>query len=280
VIVTEPAVGVQQYAAFALLAVLLVGVFGFIAARTFEVAFRVDPAFSAGIVEYFSIGVTAVLPFAFNWLAGLAILALLAAVRFMLTPIIRRFVEVRIQAHTPSEPKTIASAIFGTGLIAWIAISWYYWPLFSSLFALQLSISSPGTAAPLNQAFHDMHLVYSQLAATVSFVLLLFVWRWWPRPKQESDVTMVRTLRWATLTLAITVMACAIAPRRPAWDRFEVVQFGNQRSFVIGTSADELLLYSPERIGTPPQRVRKDAEGLVRSNTTKRLTDAFEDSTR
>jgi len=275
VIVSEPPLGIQQYVGIGLVAIFLVEAFGFVAARTFEVAFHVDSAFAAGFLDYFEIGVKAVLPFALVWIAGLAVLALLAGLRFMLGPLVSKFVEVRIQTHARTDPTTIASAILVGGLISWLLISWAYWPLFSSLFALQAATpAAPGTAVPLGPAFRDMLLVYSTLAATVSFVLLLFVWRWWPRPSQASHVAVLRTLKWATLTLAITIMACAIAPRRAAWDRFEVVTFENHRSFVIGTNNDELLLYSPERIGTLPERVKNDARGLIRTNVTKQLTDA------
>jgi hypothetical protein len=251
----------------------LIWAFGFLAARSFEVWLRVDPAFTAGFFDYFAIGGKAVVPFALNWMVGIAVLALATAIRFMLAPVVKRFVEVRVHSRRAMDPKTVASLILVGGIVSSLVVGSFYWHMFASLFELQLApAGTTATAVTLGPRFHDTHLNFSQLAAVISFVLFLIAGRWWPRPAQQSDVKTLRTLKWAAVTVAIVVMAFAIAPRVLAWDRFEVVTFENRPWCVIGTSGSELLLYSPDRIGELPKRVRKDAPGLVSTNTMRRLT--------
>jgi tRNA A-37 threonylcarbamoyl transferase component Bud32 len=274
VIVSDPPLGLQHYVGIGVFVLVLIEAFGFVAARTFEVAFHVDPAFTAGFVDYFTIGFRGALPFVLNWIVGILLLALLSAMGFMIGPVLKRFVEVRVFAGKSWDPKTGASAILIGGIVTWMVVTWFHWSLFASLFLLQLA--PPGTtasASTLGPAFHAQHLSYSEFAAVITFILLMFAWRWWPRPAHDSDVKALRTLKWATLTVAIAIMVVAIAPRRPAWDRFEVVTFENQDWCVIGKNDSELLLYAPDRIGALPRRVSKAAHGLVSKDTLRRLTD-------
>jgi hypothetical protein len=100
------------------------------------------------------------------------------------------------------------------------------------------------------------------------------VWRWFPRLEQRCDEpAAVRRMKWATISLAVLVVASAVAPRRFAWDRFEVVLLDNHPSFVIGTKGDELLLYPTDKADTLRQRVRQDSPRLTRPGTTRRFVD-------
>jgi hypothetical protein len=100
----------------------------------------------------------------------------------------------------------------------------------------------------LGPAFKGQHISYSNLSAWLSFVLVLAVWRLWPRLEQRSDNSSVtRGMKWATIAVAFVVMATASAPRRVVWDKFEVVR-KNQPSFVIGTNGDELPSVGPTRL--------------------------------
>ncbi len=272
VIVSDPPLGLQHYLGIGLFLVCLIEAFGFVAARTFEVAFHVDPPFAAGFLDYFTIGLRSVVPFAFNWAIGMLVFTLLIAVRFILAPVVTRFVEVRVQPLTSLEPKTVASAVLVGGILFWAFVTWDHRSLFSSLLALQSA--PPGTTASalgIDSAFHASHLSYGQLGGFVTFVLLIFAVRWWPRPAQPSDVNPLRSLKWATLTLVIAIMAFTIAPRRPAWERFPVVTFKNQAWCVIGEDESHLLLYAPDRAGA--LRVLKNESGLIREATLRRLTD-------
>ncbi len=90
----------QQRLGYAFLAVVavvvLIEVFGFVAARTFEAVFHVDQGFGTGPAEYFRIGREALLPFTFFWLAGTAFFAVLAGVRVVLR---REVLAFRHTAH-------------------------------------------------------------------------------------------------------------------------------------------------------------------------------------
>lgn len=265
-VAAEPPLGLQHYIGIGLFILCLIEAFGFVTARTFEVAFHVDPAFTASFIDYFTMGLRAVVPFAFNWTIGILLLALLTAIRFIVGPLLKRLVEVRVQPLKALEPKTVASAVLVVGAVIWAFATWNYRSMFSSLLAMQAATPS-AIALPPN--FQANHISYSQLGGYLSFVLLLFAFRWWPRPAQPSDVSALRTLKWAVLTVVIAIMAFTIAPRRPAWERFEVVTFENQQWSVIGKTDSELLLY---REGSMPRRVLKTVPGLTSTNTLRLLT--------
>src|SRR6185436_19103544 len=61
-----------------------VGVCGLVACRSFEAVLNIGKEYSGGPADYFTIGVQALIPFAFNWLAAIAIVTLLAGVRLAL----------------------------------------------------------------------------------------------------------------------------------------------------------------------------------------------------
>ena len=81
----------------------------------------------------------------------------------------------------------------------------------------------------------------------------------------------MRLLRWATVVVIALVIATATVPWRLVWERFEVVSFDNRPAFVIGSSSDELLLYSPYDDAPKHRRVRRDAPTLQRTGAQARL---------
>ena len=253
----------------------LIEVFGFVASRTFEAVFHVDPGFGAGPTEHFRVGAQGLLPFAIYWLLGTALFAVLTGLWLMLGPTVKRLVNPYVRSIEPLAPTTLATLIPLTGGVCWAAIGWLYWPLFATLFALQSA--TPGNApdiAILGPAFRATHISHSNLSAWLSFGLILAVWRWWPRLEQRSDdVSAVRRMKWATIALAFVVVATAVAPRRIAFERFEVVLYENRQSFVIGSKGDELLLYAADKVDTVRRRVRRDAPELIRTNTARALVD-------
>ena len=76
---------------------------------------------------------------------------------------------------------------------------------------------------------------------------------------------MLRSLKWATVGVALLAMTFNVIPRRVVWDDFEVVQYEKRRAFVLGDRGDELLLYVPESPARPWRRVTAGAAGLERS---------------
>ena len=59
----------------------------------------------------------------------------------------------------------------------------------------------------------------------------------------------MRALRWATVGVALLVVVIAVIPRRVVWDEFEVVQYENQRAFVLASRGEQLLLYLADSPG-------------------------------
>lgn len=105
---------------------------------------------------------------------------------------------------------------------------------------LDLSIlGSPG---------RDVHRLHSQVSAGLSFVLLLAAWRWFPRLQQRAlEPARLRGLRLAAIVVALLLVAEETIARPFLWDRREIALFKNQAAYVIGSSEQELLLYTPAR---------------------------------
>jgi hypothetical protein len=264
------------YGLLAVVTVLaLIEVMGFVACRTFDVAFHVDPGFTVGPAEYFRVGAEGLLPFAIIWLGLTALVAALAAVRLVLGPAIGRFAAPYLKRLEQVPATTLATLIPLGGALCWAAVLWFYWPLFASLSALRRATPvAPPDVAILGQAFLDLHVNFSNFSALLSFGLLFAVWRWCPRLEQRADdVSAVRRMKWATIALAVLVVACAMAPRRISYDRFDVVLYEDRRSLVIGVKGEELFLYPADKIDSDLRRVRSDAPGLIRETTTRRLVD-------
>ncbi len=258
----------------------LIEVMGFVACRTFDVAFHVDSGFAVGPAEYFRVGAEGLLPFAIMWLGCTALVAALAAVRLVLGPAVRRFAAPYLKRLESVPATTLATLIPLGGALCWATILWVYWPLFASLSALRRATPTDiPDAAILGPAFLELHVNFSNFSAWLSFALLFAVWRWCPRLEQRADdVSTVRRMKWATIALALLVVACAMAPRRISYDRFDVVLYENRPALVIGTKgegtkSEELRLYSADKIDTDRRRVRGDAPGLIPTNTTRKLVE-------
>ena len=76
-------------------------------------------------------------------------------------------------------------------------------------------------------------------------------------------------MKWAPIAICVLALVCATAPRRFAWERFPVVLYKNQPSFVIGTNAEELLLYKPDTASATARRVRMDSPDVAHTDTDK-----------
>lgn len=271
------AAGPLQRLGYALLAAVIVlasiELAGFIAYRTFEVAFHVDPGFTAGPADYLRIGREELLPFAIYWVGGAVVIASLAGARLVLGSAVDRFWNPCVRRIEAFPPTRLATLIAVAGGVSWAAITWGHWRLFASMIALQgATPANAPDVAMLGPWFFAMHLSHSQFSAWLSFLLVFAAWRWLPRLEQRSDeAATIRRMKWATITIAVVVVACSAATRRLAWDQFEVVWFDNRPSFVIGTRGDELLLYAADKVDTARQRVRQDSPGLNRPGTTRTL---------
>jgi hypothetical protein len=248
---------------------------GLVASRMFEVVLGIHQDFVAGPKEYFSVGARSLWPFVIFWVAGFAVLGILAGMR----PLFRAPVDAiqrQWTALTGSlDGETLGAIVLLSGTGCWIAISWACWSLFAALDHLSAAIDGPVDVSALSSGAISLHRAHSTYSAYLSFLLVLAVWKWFPRfEKRSADPSRVRLLRWATVVVAFMVVVTAVAPRRFIWDTFELVIFENQRAFVIGASHDELLLYSPQGDERRRWRVPRNTAALQRTGTTARLFDS------
>jgi hypothetical protein len=172
-------------------------------------------------------------------------------------------------------PTTLAALILVSGAVCWAGIIWLDTSLFAAIFALHgATAANAPDISILGPEFKAALVRHSSLAASLCFLLVFAVHRWWPRLElRADDVSAVRRMKWATVALALLVVACAVAPRRIAYDQFEVVMYENRPSFVIGSKGDELLLYATDKVDTDRRRVRSGVSGLVRDGKTRALVD-------
>jgi len=225
-------------------AVALVTICGIVSTRTFDVALHVTPQFVAGPAEFVTQGTYSLLPFAFNWLAGIAFVTLLGGAHAALERRSGQRLRSLRQRLDALQPTSVATLVPMGGAVAWLAMTWWAWPIFETLWALQNGDISPsGAEFVLDPALYSRAKIYSQLCAVLTFVLLLAVWRWWPSLEgRTADFPVVRRMRWVSVAVVLTIVLAAVAPRRVYFEKFEVVLFKSQPSLVIGSRGDELLL--------------------------------------
>lgn len=245
----------------------LIEAMGLFASRLFESALRVDPAFSAGPLDYFEVGRRALLPFVFVWTAAAAVVAVLIGLRHVIWPhlgAVRRWTTSLVERVDPSLQAGLA--VFAA-LIAFLALFWQFYGVYSALTALALD-SHPEALdlSILGWPGRSLHRTHSQICVALSFLLGFAVLRWFPRlEKQAIDPLRIRRLRWAALVIAVLFVAKETVTRPLIWDRREIVSFENRLAFVIGDRNGELLLYTPARGERNYVRVRDDAPDLRRN---------------
>jgi tRNA A-37 threonylcarbamoyl transferase component Bud32 len=240
-------------------------ILGWLSSQAFESALRIDRAFVAGPIEYFGIGLRAFRPFVMTWVVAAASVGVLVALTSLVVPRAawRQFSHLRTRA----DPGTVAGLVVAAGVVGLIAVTWQFSPVWNRLTALALD-PKPETLdlSILGWAGRDLHSDHSLWSATLSFALVLAVWRWFPRlEKRAADPARVRGLRWAAIVVILLVVAEETITRPFLWDRREIVTFKNQNAFVIGMNTEELLLYTPARGDRKYIRVRVDAPDLRRN---------------
>jgi hypothetical protein len=254
---------------------LTIEVLGLVASSAFESALHIDHDFAAGPVECFSEGVLALGPFVVLWVVAFGFLGMVAGLR----PLYRAPLEAirrRWNALTSSaDGESLAASVLLAGVGCWIAITWACRSLFVVLDDLRIAFDKPLDLSVLSSGAASLHIAHGNYSAGLSFLLVLAVWKWFPRlERRTADPSRMRILTWATVFVAFMVVATAVVPRRFLWDRFEVVQYEKQRAFIIGARSDELLVYSPYGGERKRWRVPRNAATLQRSGTTARLFDS------
>jgi hypothetical protein len=262
------------YASVATLAVAFVWVCGFVASRTLEVALHIDPDFGASAADHLTFGLQGLVPFAVFWLLGMMVVLVFTGIRRMLGATGDRLLHPVRQRIQSISPMTMAAGIPTLAALSFFAITWWHWPMFDALAALQRGDAVTAAGAPvLGPAFHYASSSYTQLASAITFVLILAAWRWWPGFERRSDdVSTVRVLKAASIALAVVIVLCAVAPRRLAFERFAFVMFQNRPSFVIGTKDEELLLFVTNSVGTVRPHVRRDSGDVTFTRERRSIT--------
>jgi protein kinase-like protein len=258
---------VARVATAVALIVVVTEVVGLVASRIFEAILRVDPAFTAGLGEYFTVGRRALLPFVIVWTAAAAGFAVLLGLR----PLIWSFlgpVRRRLSAlNDRLDPTTAAGLIVCIGVVGFIWMAWQFYEVYWTMAGLMLN--SRPEALDLSLLGWDgrpLHRLHSQVSVAVSFLMGLAALRWFPRLERRAvDPSRVRALRWAAAVVALLVVVMEAVTRPILWDRREVVLFNNQRATVIGTNSKELLLFTPERGERRYFRVPIDAPNIQRN---------------
>ena len=242
----------------AVAAATLAALCGLVACRTFEVALHVNADFATRPAEYLSNGFFYLTPFAFNWLLGIALVTLLSAARVALGSRVDRLLLPWRQRIESVRPSTLALLIPVGVAMCWLASTWWHWAVFDTLWALQQGTAATGkNGAVLDPSLYTQHKIYSQLSATLTFVLVFAIWRWWPwLERRADDLASVRRMKWASVALIVALIISAVAPRRVYWDRLELVMYKKDPALVIGSKGDELLLLP---LADPGETVRPRA---------------------
>jgi hypothetical protein len=239
---------------------------GWLSSQSFETVLRVDRAFVASPIDYFWIGVRALRPFVFVWTLAAAGVAVLAALRSLVVPRLRS--ERLSDFVNRSDPMTLAGLVVAAGVVGLVALTWQFYPVLNDgLTALAVDPRPENlNLSVLGWPGRPMHRFHSQASVALSFVLLLAAWRWFPRlAKRTADPVRIRRLQWAAVVVALLLVAEETITRPFLWDRREIVTFQNQQAFVIGTSDQELLLYTPAKGERQYIRVRMDSPDLRRN---------------
>jgi tRNA A-37 threonylcarbamoyl transferase component Bud32 len=250
-------------------------VFGFFAARAFQIILRVDPDFSLAFGGVLYVGLQAMIPFIVYGTFGAAVLAGIAGLRLLLRPFISARLKGLVSFANAWDPVVTAAAILLISAASWVVVNNV---VFADLFgALYTLMDDPMTSADLSilgPAGHDMHLNHFYVSVYLSMLLAVAVWRWFPAlERRTTSPSAVRALKWGVVAIAFTFLAFAVLPRRITWERYPVVEFDNRSGVVIGNAGDEVLVYTPEEPGRPRRRMRQDAPGFRKTAETRFLFD-------
>lgn len=252
--------GIVVLALFALTLVL-----GYVACTAFEYYLRIDPDFVAGPRDYWDVGRKALLPFLVVWALASAAVAALGGVKFLLRgPLARLQKAIGIPGVESVSPVVLGGSICIAGVVGLVAINLTFYPVFEALEMLRTSAATPATSRLL--APGGSNTVHGELSAILSFLLGFAALKWFPSLElRDPAPPMLRSLKWASLGIAVLTMSFSVFPRRAVWEDFEIVQYEKQRAYVLGSRGNELLLYVPGLTARQLRRVADDANGLERN---------------
>jgi serine/threonine-protein kinase len=260
--------------AVAVLAGLTV-LFGFAAARGFEIILRIEPDFALGLAGILYVGVQGMIPFVAYWAFGVAVLGGLAVVRFVTGSLLSRPWNRLVTFASAWDPVVTASAIALAGAALWVIVNVVVFAdFFSALYEVMEDPATSRDLSILGSAGRSRHVNHFFVSTYLSMGLALVVWRWFPAlERRTTALSTVRLLKWSVVAVALALMAWTVLPRRIVWERYPVVEFDNRTGFVIGTAGEDLLVYEPDQPGRPRRRIRQDISGFRKTAETGFLFD-------
>jgi tRNA A-37 threonylcarbamoyl transferase component Bud32 len=251
--------------------VVLTFAVGFVANVFFENALRIDPEFGAGPADYMRVGREATWPIVLIWIATAAAVAGLGGLRNLIG---HRLAALQRHLGLPSiesiSPLVLAAVVLTASVLAFVALTLRYYPVFLAVDSVRTNTVTPAAISVL--APDGTNALHGAASAMLSFLLGFAAVKWFPRFEQrDPGAPVLRSLKWAALGIAALIVVVSLMPRRIIWDEFEVVQYENQRAFVLGSRGTELLLYVPGSPSKPLRRVDAGASGLERSGNRDKL---------
>ncbi len=253
----------------------LIVLFGFVAARGFDIILRVDPDFSLGIPAIVYVGVQGTIPFMLYGAFGVAVLGGFTVLHLMFRPLIANHWNRFVALANSWDPVVTASAIALVGAVSWVTLNVVVFAdYFGALYTVMDDPSTTEDLSILGTPGRGQHLNHFYLSTYLAMALGLIVWRWFPAlERRTTTVSTIKVLKWSIVAIAIAFMGWTVLPRRIVWERYPVVEFDNRTAFVIGTAGDELLVYAPHEPGRPRHRIRQDIAGFRRTADTGLLFD-------
>lgn len=240
---------------------------GYVACVAFEQILKIDPFFAMGVPGYLSVGREAALPLVLTWVFASALVAVVGGARDLLT----RRRDSQRPATQPVlleriDPLVLGTAICVAGGLGLVVTTIWFNPIISALEELRTGVAAPTRLALLAPGGTNTN--FGLVSALVSFALGFAAWKWFPVLEKRAKVqSPIRALRWATVGMALLMVAISVIPRRFVWDDFEVVQYEKRRAFVLASRGELLLLYLADSPGQPLRRVSATAAALERTGS-------------
>lgn len=276
--------GVARLAIGGAVAMLVLGVLGFVTGMTFNLALRIPSIPS--VADSLILGGRAMIPVAF-WmlLDGAAVAVVLGAFR-LVAPLVKSWsfgtghrrpsegLTARITRRVTTADATLRASTFGLAAVASVAVlAWFSWPLFSAIG--QMVEQPPGTmtdTAILGTANETYHTVCSWGGATVA----LGVGAGWVavfRPLQPSadNRGVIRLFKIVSAAAVACALLLQVAPWSLVWvNDSEPVTYNGRAAFLVSDQTDRLVLWVVQRPGGMALTVSADDPGVVRQQTVAR----------
>jgi hypothetical protein len=210
------------------------------------------------------------------WLAGAAVVAASTAVALLFRDRVTVLTKRLIAVVNAWDPTVTAAGVVIASVTWWLIVNVVLFSdFFRPIWDLAADIGTTTDLTILASAGRSTHRNHYFVSAYSVMLLGFIVWRWFPYLERRSGKSStIWGWKLATLAVVFAFLAAAALPRRLVWERYPVVEFDNHSALVIGSAANELLVFTPDEPGRPRRRVQSDAPGLQRTGETRFLFDS------